>query len=129
MTRFWITLDEAVDLVRFALDHAVGGEVFIPKIPSMKVTDLAAAMAPDLPVELIGIRPGEKLLEVLITADESRHTIDAGDVYVVLPEHPWWSDHPRWVEGKPVTDGFSYASDTNHWWLDSSELSAILDVG
>jgi UDP-N-acetylglucosamine 4,6-dehydratase (inverting) len=126
MTRFWITLDQAVDLVLFALEHAVGGEVFIPKIPSMRVTDLAAAMAPGLPVEIIGIRPGEKLHEVLITADESRHTIDAGDVYVVLPEHPWWTDHPRWVDGKPVADGFSYASDTNDWWLDSDELGTIL---
>ena len=127
MTRFWITLDQAVDLVQFALEHAVGGEVFIPKIPSMRVTDLAEAMAPGLPVDLIGIRPGEKLHEVLITADESRHTIDAGDVYVVLPEHPWWTEHPRWVDGKPVADGFAYASDTNDWWLDSDELRAILD--
>jgi UDP-N-acetylglucosamine 4,6-dehydratase/5-epimerase len=127
MTRFWITLDQAVDLVQFALEHAVGGEVFIPKIPSMRVTDLAEAMAPGLPIDLIGIRPGEKLHEVLITADESRHTIDAGDVYVVLPEHPWWTEHPRWVDGKPVADGFAYASDTNDWWLDSDELRAILD--
>lgn len=127
MTRFWITLDQAVDLVHFALDHAVGGEVFIPKIPSMRVTDLAEAMAPGLPVETIGIRPGEKLHEVLITADESRHTIDAGDVYVVLPEHPWWVEQPRWVDGKPVADGFSYGSDTNDWWLDADELRQMLD--
>ena len=126
MTRFWITLDQAVDLVHFALEHAVGGEVFIPKIPSMRVTDLAEAMAPGLPVEIIGIRPGEKLHEVLITADESRHTIDAGEVYVVLPEHPWWTDHPRWVDGKPLTDGFSYASDTNDEWLAPDELRAYL---
>src|SRR5205814_4483676 len=76
MTRFWITLPQAVDLVLFALRHATGGEVFIPKIPSMHVTDLAEAMAPGVPRDLIGIRPGEKLHEVLITADESRHTID-----------------------------------------------------
>jgi UDP-N-acetylglucosamine 4,6-dehydratase (inverting) len=126
MTRFWITLDQAVDLVRYALQHAVGGEVFIPKIPSMRVTDLAAAMAPDLPVEMIGIRPGEKLHEALITADESRHAIDAGDVYVVLPEHPWWTEHPRWVDGKPLADGFSYASDTNGEWLSVEELRAAL---
>ena len=126
MTRFWITLDQAVDLVQFALEHAVGGEVFIPKIPSMRVTDLAEAMAPGLPVEIIGIRPGEKLHEVLITADESRHTIDAGEVYVVLPEHPWWDDRPGWVDGKPVEDGFAYASDTNDWWLDTQELAACL---
>lgn len=126
MTRFWITLDQAVDLVHFALEHAVGGEVFIPKIPSMKVTDLAEAMAPGLPMEIIGIRPGEKLHEVLITADESRHTIDAGEVYVVLPEHPWWSERPGWMDGKPVADGFAYTSDANDWWLSADDLSAYL---
>jgi UDP-N-acetylglucosamine 4,6-dehydratase/5-epimerase len=126
MTRFWITLPQSVDLVLFALEHAVGGEVFIPKIPSMKVTDLAEAMAPGLPVEIIGIRPGEKLHELLITADESRHTIDGGDVYVVLPEHPWWTDAPRWLEGKPLPDGFSYGSDTNTEWLGPDELRAVL---
>jgi UDP-N-acetylglucosamine 4,6-dehydratase/5-epimerase len=126
MTRFWITLDQAVDLVHFALEHAVGGEVFIPKIPSMKVTDLAEAMAPGVPVEVIGIRPGEKLHELLITSDESRHTIDAGEVYVVLPEHPWWTASPRWLDGKPLADGFSYASDTNDQWLGPDELRTFL---
>jgi UDP-N-acetylglucosamine 4,6-dehydratase len=126
MTRFWITLPQAVDLVLFALDHMVGGEVFIPKIPSMRVTDLADAMAPGVPREVVGIRPGEKLHEVLITADESRHTIDAGDVYVVLPEHPWWTAHPRWMDGKPLEDGFVYASNTNDAWLDSGQLTNML---
>ena len=95
MTRFWITLPQAVDLVLYALEHMDGGEIFIPKIPSMRVTDLAEAIAPGVPREVIGIRPGEKLHELLITADESRHTIDAGDVYVVLPEHPWWDRRTR----------------------------------
>jgi UDP-N-acetylglucosamine 4,6-dehydratase len=126
MTRFWITLPQAVDLVLFALEHMVGGEVFIPKIPSMHVTDLADAMAPDLPREVVGIRAGEKLHEVLITADESRHTIDAGEVFVVLPEHPWWTAHPRWMDGKPLEDGFVYASNTNDTWLNSDELLAML---
>ena len=126
MTRFWITLPQAVDLVLYALDNMVGGEVFIPKIPSMRVTDLAEAMAPGVPVERIGIRPGEKLHEILLTSDESRHSIDAGEVYVVLPEHPWWTDHPRWVDGKPVDGDFTYASDTNDWWLDASELKSYL---
>jgi len=110
----------------YALDNMVGGEVFIPKIPSMRVTDLAEAMAPGVPVERIGIRPGEKLHEILLTSDESRHSIDAGEVYVVLPEHPWWTDHPRWVDGKPVDGDFTYASDTNDWWLDASELKSYL---
>jgi len=126
MTRFWITLDQAVDLVLRALDTMVGGEVFIPKIPSMRVVDLAEAMAPGLPREIIGIRPGEKLHELLITADESRHAIDAGDVYVVLPEHPWWSAHPAWVHGQPLPDGWSYSSETNDWWLTADELAQLL---
>ncbi len=126
MTRFWITLPEAVDLVMFGLEHMTGGEIFIPKIPSMRVTDLAEAMAPDLPHEVIGIRPGEKLHEVLLTSDEARHSIDAGDVYIVLPEHPWWTDEPRWMTGKPVDESFTYSSDNNDWWLDTEELRSQL---
>ncbi len=126
MTRFWITLDQAVDLVLFALDNATGGEVFIPKIPSMKVTDLAEAIAPGLPRDVIGIRPGEKLHEVLLTADESRHAIDAEDVYVVLPEHPWWTDEPGWLEGKPLDDDFTYDSATNTDWLSCDDLRELV---
>lgn len=126
MTRFWITLPQAVDLVLFALEHATGGEVFIPKIPSMEVVDLAEAVAPGVPRDVVGIRPGEKLHEVLLTDDEARHSIDADDVYVVLPEHPWWTDEPRWLEGKPLPDGFVYASNTNDEWLDVAELRGLL---
>ena len=129
MTRFWITLPEAVDLVMIALERSVGGEIFIPKIPSVKVMDLADALAPDAPRDIIGIRPGEKLHEILITDDESRHTIDAGDIYVVLPEHPWWTDAPHWVAGKPLDDGFIYASNSNDHWLDADELRAQLEAG
>ena len=126
MTRFWITLVQAVDLVLYAIANMTGGEIFIPKIPSMRVVDLVQAMAPGMPREIIGIRPGEKLHEVLITADESRHTIDAGDVYVVLPEHPWWVERPEWVAGKPLDDGFVYSSDRNDRWLDADELVSLL---
>jgi UDP-N-acetylglucosamine 4,6-dehydratase len=126
MTRFWITLEQAVDLVLFALDNMVGGEVFIPTIPSMRVVDLAEAMAPGLPREIVGIRPGEKLHELLLTVDESRHAVDADGVYVVLPEHPWWDDHPRWLDGKPLDDGFVYSSDRNERWLTPEELAAML---
>jgi UDP-N-acetylglucosamine 4,6-dehydratase len=126
MTRFWITLDQAVDLVLYAVDNMVGGEIFIPKIPSMRVTDLAEAMAPGVPRDIIGIRPGEKLHELLLTSDESRHAIDADDVYVVLPEHPWWTDHPRWIEGKPLEEGFVYSSETNDAWLGPDDLEALL---
>lgn len=126
MTRFWITLDHAVDLVLFALDNATGGEVFIPKIPSMKVVDLAEAIAPGVPREVIGIRPGEKLHELLLTADESRHAIEAEDVYVVLPEHPWWTDEPRWLEGKPLDEDFTYSSATNTDWLSVEDLRELV---
>jgi FlaA1/EpsC-like NDP-sugar epimerase len=126
MTRFWITLDQAVDLVLYALEHMVGGEIFIPKIPSMRVTDLADAMAPGVAREVIGIRPGEKLHELLLTSDESRHAIDANGVYVVLPEHPWWEASPRWMDGKPLDDGFAYSSDRNDRWLTREELAALL---
>lgn len=126
MTRFWITLDQAVDLVLYAVEHMAGGEIFIPKIPSMRVTDLAEAMAPGVPREVIGIRPGEKLHELLLTSDESRHAVDADDVFVILPEHPWWTDHPRWIEGKPLEDGFVYSSETNDWWLGPDDLKALL---
>lgn len=126
MTRFWITLDQAVDLVLFALDHAAGGEVFIPKIPSMKVTDLAEAIAPGVPREVTGIRPGEKLHELLLTGDESRHSIETEDVYVVLPEHPWWTSEPRWLEGKPLDDDFTYSSATNTEWLSVEELRELV---
>jgi UDP-N-acetylglucosamine 4,6-dehydratase/5-epimerase len=126
MTRFWITLSQAVDLVLFSLDHMSGGEVFIPKIPSMLVVDLAEAVAPGVPVEIVGIRPGEKLHEVLITTDESRHTVDTGDHYIVTPEHPWWNATGNWMEGKPLDEGFVYSSATSDWRLTVEELRALL---
>jgi UDP-N-acetylglucosamine 4,6-dehydratase len=126
MTRFWISLDQATDLVLHAFDHAAGGEVFVPKIPSMRVVDLAEAMGPGLPRDVIGIRPGEKLHELLLTSDESRHAVEHGDVFVVLPEHPWWDDDLAHGHGKPVADGFAYASDTNDEWLGVEELAALL---
>jgi FlaA1/EpsC-like NDP-sugar epimerase len=126
MTRFWLTLDQAVDVVLYAIEHMVGGEVFIPKIPSMRVVELADVIAPDVAREMVGIRPGEKLHEVLLTADESRHAIDAGEVFVVLPEHPWWEASPRWMDGKPLDDGFVYSSDTNGSWLDAQALADLL---
>jgi UDP-N-acetylglucosamine 4,6-dehydratase len=125
MSRFWITLEQAVELVLFALDHAAGGEILVPKLPSMRVVDLAEAVAPGVPCETIGIRPGEKLHEVLLTTDETRHTVDAGEVYVVLPERPWW-EHSSWLEGEPLAEGFVYSSDHNERWLSIEELRAML---
>jgi UDP-N-acetylglucosamine 4,6-dehydratase/5-epimerase len=127
MTRFWITLPQAVDLVLYALTNMRGGEVFIPKIPSMRITDLADAIAPGVPREIIGIRPGEKLHELLITADESRHSADVGPVYVVLPEQPWWDAHVPDALISRLPDGFVFASDTNETWLTLPELRAMLN--
>jgi len=128
MTRFWITLPQAVDLVLYALEHMEGGEVFVPKIPSMRIGDLADAMAPGAPRELIGIRPGEKLHELLLTADETRHALDCDGVYVVLPEHPWWNDQRSKHLGTPCEDGFTYSSETNAEWLTVPELQALLGL-
>src|SRR5206468_11166324 len=86
MTRFWITLEQAVDFVLDSLGRMGGGEVFVPKIPSMRVTDIAQALAPDAEHRIIGIRPGEKLHEVLLTEDEARHTLDTNNSFVILPE-------------------------------------------
>jgi UDP-N-acetylglucosamine 4,6-dehydratase len=92
----------------------------------MRVVDLAEAIAPGVEHERIGIRPGEKLHEILITADEARHTIDAGERFVVLPEQPWWDGKGSNIEGRPVSDGFSYTSDTNTCWLSPADLRQLL---
>ncbi|MEA2461618.1 MAG: UDP-N-acetylglucosamine 4,6-dehydratase/5-epimerase [Actinomycetota bacterium] len=127
MTRFWITLEQSVGLVLHALAEARGGEVFVPKIPSVKITDLAEAMAPGVPTKIVGIRPGEKLHESLITVDESRHTVATEDNYVVLPEHPWWSDSDAWADGKPLEDGWVYSSGTNDSWLGVEQIRAFFE--
>lgn len=125
MTRFWITLDDAVDLVLFGLTNMEGGEIFIPKIPSMRVSDLAEAMAPGVPADVVGIRPGEKLHEIMLTNDEARHSVDAGDIYVVLPEHPWWRRESKWATFAPVDGEFAYVSNTNDDWLGVDQLREL----
>jgi UDP-N-acetylglucosamine 4,6-dehydratase len=125
MTRFWMPLPASVDLVLHAIEHGVGGEVFVPRIPSMRVVDLAEAIAPGVPRRVIGIRPGEKLHELLITADESRHTVERDGVYVVLPEYHWWTND-GWDDGKPLDDGFVYSSATNDDFLTVDELRDLL---
>ncbi|WP_071393414.1 UDP-N-acetylglucosamine 4,6-dehydratase (inverting) [Bacillus tuaregi] len=126
MTRFWITLDQGVQFVIDNLARMKGGEIFVPKIPSMRVTDLAAAMAPDCKIEIVGIRPGEKLHETMITEDDSRHTIDYGSYYVIQPEFPWW-DASRAKDGDLLPEGFIYASHTNHHWLSVAELRKLVN--
>jgi UDP-N-acetylglucosamine 4,6-dehydratase len=125
MTRFWITLPQAVDFVLSRLGMIEGGEVYVPKIPSMRVTDIADAIAPDATRRITGIRPGEKLHEVLVTQDEARHAIECDDSYVILPEFPTWRMQP-FAGGNPVADGFRYSSDTNDDWLTAEELRAML---
>jgi UDP-N-acetylglucosamine 4,6-dehydratase len=125
MTRFWITLGQAVEFVRASITAMRGGEVFVPKLPSVRIRELVSAIAPETPVEVVGIRPGEKLHEVLVTEHESRHTRDYGNHYVVLPEQTWWSAQPS-DAGHPLTDGFSYSSDRNDQWLERTDILKLL---
>jgi UDP-N-acetylglucosamine 4,6-dehydratase len=127
MTRFWITLPQGVAFVLSSLANMEGGEIFVPKIPSMKVTDLASALAPELPHRIIGIRPGEKLHEVMISEDDSRATVDMGDRFAILPGfHPWRASMLAPAGSNPVMDGFRYASDTNSEWLDAAGMRQML---
>jgi UDP-N-acetylglucosamine 4,6-dehydratase len=121
MTRFWITLDQAVDFVVRCLDRMGGGEVFVPKIPSMRVTDIAEALAPDAERVFTGIRPGEKLHEILLTEDESRHSQRTDDGFVILPQYASW-DLKDVERGEPVPDGFRYSSDNNDEWMTPDDL-------
>jgi UDP-N-acetylglucosamine 4,6-dehydratase len=127
MTRFWITLNQGVDFVLSSLALMRGGEIFVPKIPSMTMTDLAAAMAPDLPIRVIGIRPGEKLHEMMISADDARHVVDLGDRYAIEPAFVEFSRDSFAAAHPLVEDGFSYASNTNDEWLSHEGLMALLN--
>ena len=124
MTRFWITLDEAVEFVIGAICDMGGGEVFVPRIPSMRITDVAEALAPGAERRVVGIRAGEKLHEVLLTADESRHALETPQGYVILPEFASWP--LRDIEdGVPLDAGWSYSSDSNESWVTIDELRAM----
>lgn len=127
MTRFWITLPQGVDFVLSSLASMRGGEIFVPKIPSMRVTDLATALAPGLPHKIVGIRPGEKLHEVMISEDDSRNTTERSDRYIIHPAiHPWGQDETLAGAGNKVPEGFRYASDTNSEWIDAAGLRKLL---
>ena len=126
MTRFWITLDQGVRFVISCIEELHGGEVFVPRLPSMKLTDLAEAIAPNADFDIVGIRPGEKLHESLIAIDEACQARVFPDRYVIVPAHPWWNDDLL-SEGDPPPEGFSYASDTNDWWLTRDELIKMID--
>ncbi|MCS7248460.1 MAG: UDP-N-acetylglucosamine 4,6-dehydratase (inverting) [Anaerolineales bacterium] len=126
MTRFWISLEDGVRFVIRCIEQMEGGEVFIPKSPSMRIVDLARAIAPEAELEVIGIRPGEKLHEMLIHEDEARSTVELDDMYVVQPTTELWFGHSWRARGKPLPEGFRYASDTNSQWLTIEEIQAII---
>jgi UDP-N-acetylglucosamine 4,6-dehydratase len=128
MTRFWITLGQGVDFVCSSAAMMTGGEIFVPKIPSMRIVDLANVMAPGLPQKVIGIRPGEKLHEAMITEDDARSSLDLGDRYVIEPSIVMYHrGDMRSAGGVPVPDGFRYASDSNTDWLDGPGLTRLLE--
>lgn len=126
MTRFWITLDHGVQFVLDNLERMQGGEIFVPKIPSMKVTDLAKAIAPECKIEIIGIRPGEKLHEAMIMEDDARHTVEFDTYYVIQPEQNWWPQG-KFDNGKALPEGFAYTSDNNTDWLNIAELNKLIN--
>ena len=125
MTRFWITLDQGARFVISSIETMRGGEIFIPKIPSMNIMDLAEAVAPKCETQVIGIRPGEKLHEALVSEDEGHHALEFDDRFVIQPMHPWWKvdDMP---EGKKLPEGFKYTSDTNPEELSIEELKELV---
>ena len=125
MTRFWLTLDHGVRFVVRCIEQMHGGEIFVPKIPSMRLVDLAETIAPGCEVECIGIRPGEKLHEVLVSEDEARNTLEAEDMYIIQPSHPWWR-RENWMNAKPLPEGFRYTSDTNDRWLTNQDLQDLI---
>ena len=125
MTRFWITLQQGVDFVINSVERMHGGEIFVPKIPSMNIMDLAEVIAPECKVEFVGIRPGEKLHEVMVPEDDARSTVELEDRFVIQPSFQWW-DASRYSEGKQCPDGFRYGSDTNDKWLTRDELKKMV---
>ena len=125
MTRFWLTLDQGVRFVIHCIEAMHGGEVFVPKIPSMNIMDLAAALAPECAVDTIGIRPGEKLHEALLSEDEARNTIELADMFVVEPQHPFWK-LDAWPGGTRPAEGFRYSSETNTQWLNADDLRKLI---
>lgn len=123
MTRFWITLEEGVELVFKALEESKGGETYISKIPSFKITDLAVAMKPDVKFDFVGIREGEKLDEVMVTKDDSINTYEYDKHYIVYPHFVWWSKEGYFTEGgEHIGHGFEYNSGTNKEWLSVEDL-------
>jgi len=126
MTRFWIALEEAVELVLHALDESAGGEIYVPRIPSMRITDLARVIGPDCELKEVGIRPGEKLHESLIPVEEARNTVRSKTGFIVLPDTAVLKYKGDRSGFEPVAEDFHYSSDTNEWWLTADEMRDVL---
>lgn len=125
MTRFWITIEEGVRFVIDCIERMKGGEIFIPKISSMKIIELADVIAPEAKKKFIGIRPGEKINEILLTEEEARHAKDFDDYFIIEPEHSFWKKY-NFKDGKLLPKGFRYTSDNNDKWLTKEELSKMV---
>jgi UDP-N-acetylglucosamine 4,6-dehydratase/5-epimerase len=125
MTRFWLTLEQAVRFVVRCAEIMHGGEVFVPKIPSVRIMDLAKAASNGRDIKIVGIRPGEKLHEGMVSRDESRHTVELDDMYIIEPLFPWWTRRETGA-GQPMAPGAKYASNTNDRWLTADDLQAIV---
>jgi UDP-N-acetylglucosamine 4,6-dehydratase len=125
MTRFWLSLEQGVRFVMDCIEQMEGGEVFVPKIPSTKVVDLAKAIAPEAKLNIIGIRPGEKLHEVLVSEDEARNTVERETMFIVKPPETLWKRDMQY-EGKPLPGGFRFSSDTNTQWLDIDGIKKFI---
>ena len=126
MTRFWITLDQGVKFVIDSVNKMRGGETFVPKIPSMKLIELANTIAPEAKKKIVGIRPGEKIHEILLTEDESRHAREFSDSYVIEPDPPFWEISEK-IRGKKLPEGFRYTSENNTVWMTKSKLMKIIE--
>ncbi|KKL29003.1 hypothetical protein LCGC14_2369500, partial [marine sediment metagenome] len=129
MTRFSITLDRAVDFVLQCLDNMYGGELFVPKIPSYRIMDVVRSISPEARIEVIGIRPGEKLHECLITEDDARQSLEFDDHFIMQPNFGWWDKESHLVKskGRPCPEGFSYTSVNNTEWLDVEDIRAMIN--
>ena len=127
MTRFWITMEQACSFILRCLEDMEGGEIFVPKIPSMRIVDMALAINPQAIIEEIGKRPGEKLHEVLISEDDADRTLELGDHYLLEPQFPWWGSRAS-RRGTRVDEHFSYTSDRNDQWLDAAAFQHILST-
>jgi UDP-N-acetylglucosamine 4,6-dehydratase/5-epimerase len=126
MTRFWLTIDQGARFVIRCTEQMLGGEVFVPKIPSTRIADLARVIAPQAELEMIGIRPGEKLHEVLVHEDEARSTVELEDMFVVMPTAELWFGHEWQEQGKALPDGYRYTSETNQQWLSDDEIRSFV---